>query len=261
MFQYSWFKVKLYYARYASGTKPRSIPEYVPSSCTRMTCQNVILTFHPLCDSISALCASPRDGMGFFDLGFSASLFRSQKAAIRPDGERVNIPSCPPQTLNNIERHSPRKGSIVFGYPSAGGILVRAVGPVELIHLGLERFKDAQRSPNAHEEEEFCRRLARLGPQWWASKAEMTDAQLGEGGETAEKKLAKQVETGWPSLTHGVWVLEYDLEDRAHYELRMGASLLANCLNMDERCPIIQELGGAFYPNPDHCEALRPLPH
>ncbi|KEF57472.1 uncharacterized protein A1O9_05389 [Exophiala aquamarina CBS 119918] len=199
--------------------------------------------------------------MGIFDLGFFPSLFRSQKGTILPNDERVNIPSCPLQTFNDMERHNPRNGSIVFGYPSTGGILVRSAGPVELLHLGLDRFKDAKRSPNAEEEDEFCKRLGRIGPQWWATKAELMDAELGEGSDAAKKKLAKRVETGWPSSRQGVWVLEYDLEDRAHYELRTGASLLNNCLNMDERCKIIEDLGGTFYSNPDDCEALCPLPH
>ncbi|EXJ57873.1 uncharacterized protein A1O5_12431 [Cladophialophora psammophila CBS 110553] len=175
--------------------------------------------------------------MGIFDLGFFPSLFRSQKGAILPNDERVNIPSCPPQTFNDMERHNPRNGSIVFSYPSTGGILVRSAGPVEL-------------------EDEFCKRFGRIGPQWWATKAELMDAELGEGSDAAKKKLAKRVETGWPSSRQGVWVLEYDLEDRAHYELRMGASLLNNCLNMDERCKIIEDLGGTFYSNPDDSYAV-----
>jgi hypothetical protein len=36
--------------------------------------------------------------------------------------------------------------------------------------------------------------------------------------------------------------------------MRMAASLLNLALNMDERCKIIQELGGTFYLDRDACE-------
>ncbi|KIW10170.1 hypothetical protein PV08_11131 [Exophiala spinifera] len=178
-----------------------------------------------------------------------------------PNDERVDIQtSCPPLTYNYTERYNPRTGSFVFGYPSTGGVLIRGLGPVELVHLGLDRFKDATRSPDADEEDEFCTRLWRLGAQWWASRGEMEEALLRQdSGGAPQKKLAWTVETGWPSSGQGVWVLEYDVEDRAHYELRVGASLLNNCLDMDERCKVIENLGGTFYSNPDDCEALRPL--
>jgi len=192
--------------------------------------------------------------MGIFDLVKLPWLFRSQGGATRLDLDNRlvnNIPSCSPQTYDYTERHYPRNGSMVYGYPSTGGIIVRSARPVEVVHLGLDRFKDTKRSTNADEEYEFCKRLGRIGAQWWASKAEYIDAQLGEGGSAASIKLTKKVETGWPSSGQGVWILVYDQEDRDHYQIRRGASLLNKCLNMDERCKIIEELGGTLYSDPD----------
>jgi len=58
---------------------------------------------------------------------------------------------------------------------------------------------------------------------------------LPKGNWQRESKRAGQARV-WES-----GFLEYDLEDRARYELRMGAPLLNNCLNMDERCKIIED--------------------
>jgi hypothetical protein len=127
-------------------------------------------------------------------------------------------------------------------------------GAVELLRLGLDRFKKAKRSSSTAEEDGFCKGLRQIGATWWTSGAEWLNALLGEGDTT---KMAKIVETGWPSSGQDVWVLEY-LEH--NQEMRVGASLLNPALNMDERCKIIQGLGGTLYPGPDACEILRPLP-
>jgi hypothetical protein len=65
---------------------------------------------------------------------------------------------------------------------------------VELLHPGLDRFKEAERSLNTAEEDGFCKRLHQIGASRWASRAEWSGAPLGEG-DTA--KVAKIVETGW----------------------------------------------------------------
>ena len=159
---------------------------------------------------------------------------------------------CQLQTYDYTERYVPRDGPMVYGYPSSGGVLIRDARTVELLHLELDRFKEAKRSLNTAEEDAFCKKLVQIGATWWAGKGEWLDAVLGEG-DTA--KMANRVETGWPSSGRGVWVLEYPKNDR---EMRMGASLLNCCLNMDERCKMIQELGGIFYSDADACETLRP---
>ena len=159
---------------------------------------------------------------------------------------------CQSQIEDWTVRYSPR-GAMVFGYPSCGGVHIQDASLVELVHLGLDRFKEAKRASSVTEEAAFCKRLGHLGASLWASRTAWTDAILGEGD---LGKLAKVVRTGWPSAGKGVWVLEYDEADR---EMRNKGSLVNLCLNMDERCKIIEESGGTFYLDPDDCEALRPL--
>jgi hypothetical protein len=55
---------------------------------------------------------------------------------------------------------------MVYGYPSSGGVLVREAGAAELLHLGLDRFKEAKRSPSTAEEDGFCKRLRQHGATW-----------------------------------------------------------------------------------------------
>jgi hypothetical protein len=204
--------------------------------------------------------------MGAFELVKLHWLFHSQEEPTRldlDDGLTRNVPSCPPQEYDYKERHYPRNGSAVYGYPSTGGVLIASARALEMFHLGVDRFKDTKRSTDSDEEDEFCKRLRRIGAQLWESKAEYLDAMLGEASETALIRYKTSIETGWPSSGPGVWVLVYKREeryDRGQYEFRRGARLLRHCLTMDERCMVIKDLGGTFYSDPDDCEELRLLP-
>ena len=51
---------------------------------------------------------------------------------------------------------------MVYGYSSSAGVLVREAGAIELLHLGLDRFKEAKRSSSTAEEDGFCKRLRQL---------------------------------------------------------------------------------------------------
>jgi hypothetical protein len=157
---------------------------------------------------------------------------------------------CAPQTYDTNKRYRPLKGHVVYGYPSIGGVLIRGVDAVGLLHLNLDRFKEANRSPDPAEEDEFCKRLRNLGAVWWPSEGDEIYA-LGER-DLAEEAMV--VETGWPSSGNGVWVLKYDANK---WKEKFGAMLLELTLGMDERCQIIKELGGSFFEDPEACEDLR----
>ena len=156
---------------------------------------------------------------------------------------------CAPQTYDTNKRYRPLKGHVVYGYPSTGGVLIKGVSAVELLHLNLDRFKEANRSPDTADEDEFCKRLRNLGAVWWPSEGDKVAA-------FGERYLLKEeiiVQTGWPSSGNGVWVLKYDAKK---WKERFEAMLLQLALNMDERCQIIKELGGSFFEDPGACEDL-----
>lgn len=157
---------------------------------------------------------------------------------------------CEPQTYDTDKRYRPLRGHVVYGYPSIGGVLIKGVRAVELLHLNLDRFKDANRSSDPANEEEFCKRLRNLGAVWWPSEGDEVDAL----GERYLEEEAMVIETGWPSSGNGVWVLKYDANKSKEM---FGAMLLELALNMDERCQVIEELGGSFFEDPGACEDLR----
>src|SRR5271155_602331 len=137
---------------------------------------------------------------------------------------------CSPQTYDTDKRYRPLKGHVVYGYPSIGGVLIKGVTAVELLHLNLDRFKEANRSSDPAEEDEFCKRLRNLGAMWWPS----------EGDEVEERDLVEEamvVQTGWPSSGNGVWVLKYNANK---WNEKFGAMLLDLTLNMDKRCQVIK---------------------
>jgi hypothetical protein len=117
--------------------------------------------------------------------------------------------SCPPQTYDNSKRYEPLRGHVAYGYPSSGGILIKAFNAVELLHLNLDRFKEAKRSSDPANEDEFCKRFRNIGTVWWPSEGDCVNAELGEGD---SGKTTKVGETGWPSSENGVWVLKYDVK-------------------------------------------------
>ena len=54
------------------------------------------------------------------------------------------------------------------------------------------------------------------------------------------------IKTGWPSNGKGVWVLN-TTQSRAN---ELGAARIYNARDMDERCQIIESIGGVYYSDP-----------
>jgi hypothetical protein len=155
------------------------------------------------------------------------------------------------QTYDTNKRYDPLKAHEVYGYPSTGGVLIKGVCAVELLHLNLDKFKKANRSSDPAEEDKFCKRLRSLGARWWPSEGHHVDMMIGEGDLEEEAKI---VQTGWPSSGNGVWVLKYNAKN---LNARHRVQLLKLASNMDERCQVIKELGGSFFEDPGACEDLR----
>ena len=156
------------------------------------------------------------------------------------------------QTYDTNKRYDPLIAHEVYGYPSTGGVLIKGVCAVELLHLNLDKFKKANRSSDPTEEDEFCKRLRSLGARWWPSERHHVDMMM--AGKGYPEKEIKVVQTGWPSSGNGVWVLKYNAKD---LNARLRVQLLRLASNMDERCQVIKELGGSFFEDPGACEDLR----
>ncbi|KAK1449961.1 hypothetical protein CMEL01_07297 [Colletotrichum melonis] len=140
-----------------------------------------------------------------------------------------------------------RSGTAVRGWPSHGGIffLDDCVG-VDLEFLQLDRFEPTLRSEDQAEEDAHCLRMRMLGAVWFDSEypRELEDySKLGDYPITSRR--SDHVIAGYPS-TGGAWVLRVFEEDGRS----MGVGRIKNARNMEERCSVIQKLGGVFYEDP-----------
>jgi len=170
---------------------------------------------------------------------------------------RTGPSSCPQNEYDTQKRlRFGRIGAVVYGWPSAGGMLFRGVTPVELEFLGIDRFSESQRSQDPAEEDAFCRQLYKIGATWYEHERELQDMMLGD------TKWPPDFEFGWPA-NGGVWAVKVVEEpDLREHPLdpplveRKPWGKLSMALNMEERCRVIEELGGSFFPNPEECEYL-----
>lgn len=160
-----------------------------------------------------------------------------------------SCPQNPPLDTNKRTEFGTR-GCTVYGYPSAGGMLIKEADVVDMRFLRLDRFTAAQRSANLIEEDAFCNRMRMVGAVWWADEQEWIDVQLGlrEMTEAEERRLV----FGWPTDGEGVWVLRYESE-RA---LPRDFGRISLAVDMDERCRVMREYGARFYDDPGRVEEL-----
>jgi len=159
-------------------------------------------------------------------------------------------PSCPRTKYNTTKRSTFHKaGCDVFGWPSGGGMLRKSADAVELEHLGLARSQESTRSQDPAEEDAFCRKMRELGARWWEDEERYFDVLLGQLQITAEE--AVRLEVGWPAVG-GVWVLKFRSGRACPREI--GRIRMAR--DMEERCRVIESLGGTFYADPEDCPDL-----
>jgi hypothetical protein len=90
-----------------------------------------------------------------------------------------------------------------------------------------------------------------LGATWYSSAFALGEEMLNEAvlvpdGEKSDN--APYIKTGWPSNGKGVWVLN-TTQGRAS---ELGAARIYNAIDMDERCRIIQSIGGVYYSDPEN---------
>ncbi|KAI1199902.1 hypothetical protein F5X97DRAFT_295067 [Nemania serpens] len=139
----------------------------------------------------------------------------------------------------------------VYGYPSSGGALVLPFcNGVDLSFLGLSRFDLAEREEDPAKEDLHCARMRRLGAWWlFSSVHEYHMISFGDSGLLHRKIM---VIAAWPQNGQGVWVVTMHRVEASE----QGLARLWNASNMDERCEVVEKLGGRFYDDPALCPAL-----
>ncbi|KAL2844077.1 hypothetical protein BJY01DRAFT_248322 [Aspergillus pseudoustus] len=159
----------------------------------------------------------------------------------------------------------------IYGWPSRGGIIVLTdANRVDFDYLGWDILDPPlKRDRNQEAEDEVCKKLLLLGATWYDSKSRFKLlAAAADNSRSARAKFyddevpaatkteSLYVKVGWPS-TGGLWVLEFSdwrfeevVDDDVEWEgnehgHESGLVVLAK--DMDERCDILERLGGKFY--------------
>lgn len=88
--------------------------------------------------------------------------------------------------------------------------------------------------------------VRRLGAIWWESEGAYGISLL-----EYPKLTDSFIRVGWPA-GGGVWVLKTTLKGADE----KGAAMVENAYNMEERCRVLEQIGGVFYANPKDCPHL-----
>lgn len=88
--------------------------------------------------------------------------------------------------------------------------------------------------------------MRRLGAVWWKSEEAYVLSQL-----EYTKLTDSFIRVGWPA-GGGVWVLKTTEKGASE----KGAAVIQNAYDMEERCRVLEQTGGAFYANPEDCPYL-----
>ncbi|KAL4861974.1 hypothetical protein BDV12DRAFT_179552 [Aspergillus spectabilis] len=158
----------------------------------------------------------------------------------------------------------------IYGWPSAGGVII-LLNPtrVDFDYLGWDILDPPLKRDKIQDAEDgFCKQLLGLGAAWYDSKArfKLLAAAADNGRSARDKFLTEEVpavtrteslwvKVGWPS-TGGVWVVEFgdpqfkELIDSCSTKETWvsNSALVSLARDMDERCRILERLGGKFYP-------------
>lgn len=157
----------------------------------------------------------------------------------------------------------------IYAWPSRGGVIVLNATLVDFEFLGWDPRLPPDREKDQEKEDAICQRLLHLGATWYDSEERLRfldgfeddpkrSRSKMESGEChpPTRRERRWVKVGWPSDGKGLWVYEVDNDDVFGHEHCAGGSdvgipqdagLLLLARNMDERCSIIEELGGEFF--------------
>lgn len=100
----------------------------------------------------------------------------------------------------------------------------------------------------------FVYLVRQLGAKWWKS---WRDFHMNKGPTNYHARSTKEaIHIGWPSNGVGVWVLRITRREAVVGTRSKHVGIIYNAFDMDERCQIIEKLGGEFYPDPGNCSYL-----
>ncbi|PTB65188.1 hypothetical protein BBK36DRAFT_1204443 [Trichoderma citrinoviride] len=181
--------------------------------------------------------------------------YQSRTSMSTIENQQDSVIYAPPRFDETKEKRSrvsigASPGALVKGWPSKGGIyILEDCFGIELDFLKLDRFH-SQPSPSgpdaaAEEEEAHCNRMRQLGAVWWESKEQWFLQKLMEPNEPSLRRRQRFVKVGWP-VGGGVWVIDITVDDAS----TRHAGIIYNAHDMEERCRLIEQLGGVFYENP-----------
>jgi hypothetical protein len=213
----------------------------------------------------------PTDMASGLSSGPSNSAYNDKQRRIPP----VNNPSLGVHRAHNLRisrRTSLDQDTVtLYGWPSRGGIIVlENATPPDFDFLHLDHLDPPlRRDSDQDAEDAFCQALLRLGATWWDSesrrafvgKLESYDEDALDAVEADEELTPTRLERGWvrvawPSHTPGALcvlacekvILGRDGSEKLrpkHY------GLISLARTMDERCTVLQRLGGTMYANID----------
>ncbi|KAJ6112187.1 hypothetical protein N7523_008248 [Penicillium sp. IBT 18751x] len=145
-------------------------------------------------------------------------------------------------------------GTTIKGWPSQGGIYTLDVSSrVEIEFLELDPFNNTRRPTNSdpewqQKENAHCDRMRRLGPTWWPSELSWFESKISG---MLNERSNNYVRVGW-TPDGGAWVWKTTKEGASE----RGGAKLQNARTMEERCLVIERLGGIFYADPKDCPFL-----
>lgn len=192
------------------------------------------------------------DGLWYDDKGLPLSY-----AAWRA---KYGVRSAEPTARSTITKF----GARVACWPSTGGIWIKHADPLEIDFLGLDRYKEVQRSSphRGAAEDAFCNQLRMVGAQWWDLPPTFESRQGPDkfACETLEDCFEPQITNdlafGWPEDGRGGCYVNLT---KAEEKFGEGLKGYYNADLMDERCYVIQNLGGKWCRCRDECQEIAHL--
>ncbi|KAK1840541.1 hypothetical protein CCHR01_16834 [Colletotrichum chrysophilum] len=131
-------------------------------------------------------------------------------------------------------------GAKVIGLLADGGILVlRNCDAVELAFLQLDRLEPTLRPIDRMLEDAHCKRMRVLGAKCWKNDEAFAVHEAFEGDKSYREDV---LIAGYPAAG-GVWVLQAKPAAAA----QAGVGRIKNARDMEERCRLIEKLGGTFH--------------